>query len=274
MSSLHHNTTSKRSLTSHLLPCLFCTITAVSLSGCASSGETSFVDSGNVIYDPYEEYNRSVTKFNLAVDHAIINPVVKGYRTVTPEPARKGIQNVMRNLRAPVNLINQILQGDISGARDVIVRTAVNTTIGIGGIFDVAAYEGIPYESEDFGQTLAVWGVGNGPYVVMPFFGASTLRDYGGVFADSAMDPLRWYAHNADKEGLYYAKSGVDYFLLRESLHDSMTEIEQSSFDYYAAIRSAYYQYRKAAILDSKNNRTNQTHYEELPVIPDFDDDY
>ena len=261
------------SVASYLFLCIFA-FSALLLSGCASSDDPSVIDSGNTIYDPYEEYNRSVTKFNQAVDHAVIYPVIEGYRTITPEPAREGLQNVMRNLRSPINLINQLLQGDLRGARDVAVRAVVNTTIGVGGLFDVAAYEGIPYEGEDFGQTLAVWGIGNGPYVVVPIFGASTLRDYGGLFADSMMDPLRWYAYNNDKEGLYYAVGGTNYFLLRESLYDSMTEMERSSFDYYAALRSAYYQYRKAAILDSSNHRTNPAQYEDLPDIPDFDDDY
>ena len=192
---------------------------------------------------------------------------------ITPKPAREGLQNVIKNLRSPINLVNQLLQGDLSGARDVALRAVVNTTVGLGGIFDVAAYEGIPYESEDFGQTLAVWGIGNGPYIVMPLFGASNMRDYTGLLADSMMDPLRWYTHNTDKDRLYYAISGTNYLLLRDSLYASMREMERSSFDYYAATRSAYYQYRKAAILDS-NSWTDHARNDELPEIPDFDDDY
>ncbi|MCK5384075.1 MAG: VacJ family lipoprotein [Alphaproteobacteria bacterium] len=272
--SLHSNKFGKQSVVSYLLICILCAFTTLSLSGCASSSNPSVIDSGNAIYDPYEEYNRSITKFNLTIDHVAIYPAIRSYRTMTPDLAREGIQNVMRNLRSPVNLINQLLQGDLKGAGDVAVRALVNTTVGIGGLFDVAAYEGIPYESEDFGQTLAVWGVGNGPYIVVPFFGASTLRDYSGLVADSMMDPVNWYAYNTDRKGICYAKNGVDYLLLRDSLYDSMSEMERSSFDYYAALRSAYYQYRKAAILDSRNHRTSRTQYEELPEIPDFDDDY
>ncbi len=265
------NKTGKRSIASYLTIYALGVLAAFPLSGCASSESSHIVDSGNLIYDPYEEYNRTMTSFNLTVDHAVVYPVLEGYRTIVPEPARNGLQNVMKNLRSPVNLLNQLFQGDIQGAGDVIVRAAVNTTIGIGGIFDVAGYEGIPYESEDFGQTLAVWGVGNGPYIVMPFFGASNLRDYTGIFADSMMDPMRWYTHNVDKENLYYAMSGTNYLLLRDSLYDSMKDMESSSFDYYAALRSAYYQYRKAAILDSAN-RPDKAHLEEFPDIPDFDD--
>ncbi len=261
----------KRSIVSCLFVCMLCAFATLSLGGCTSSDSANVVDSGNMIYDPYEEYNRAVTKFNLAVDHAVIYPVLEGYRTITPKPARNGLQNVMKNLRSPVNLINQLLQGDLAGAHDVIVRAIINSTVGIGGLFDVAGYEGIPYESEDFGQTLAVWGVGNGPYIVMPFFGASNLRDYTGLLADSAMDPLNWYLHNTDKEGLSYALSGTNYLLLRDSLYDSMKDMEQSNFDYYAAVRSAYYQYRKSAILDT-TSWSSQERFEELPDIPDFDD--
>ncbi|MCK5375050.1 MAG: VacJ family lipoprotein [Alphaproteobacteria bacterium] len=263
----------KHFVLSSVLISFLCVFTASFLSSCTSSNGPDVIDSGNAIYDPYEEYNRAVTSFNLAVDRTVVNPVIKGYRTVTPAPARTGLQNVMKNLRSPINLINQLLQGDMDGVGNVLVRAVVNTTIGVGGIFDVAGYEGIPYESEDFGQTLAVWGVGNGPYIVVPFFGASTLRDYGGLFADSMMDPLRWYIHNADKKGLYYAKTGTNYLLLRDSLYDTMTELERSSFDYYAAIRSTYYQYRKGAILDTEN-RTRNVGYDTLPDIPNFDDNY
>jgi len=266
-----HHIAGKRSIASCLFICMLCISISLSLSSCASSDSANVVDSGNMIYDPFEEYNRAVTKFNYAVDHTVIYPVLEGYRTITPKPARNSIQNVMKNLRSPINLINQLLQGDLAGAHDVVVRAVVNSTIGIGGIFDVAGYEGIPYESEDFGQTLAVWGVGNGPYIVLPFFGASNLRDYTGLLADSAMDPLNWYLYNTDKEDLSYALAGTNYLLLRDSLYDSMKDMESSSFDYYAAIRSAYYQYRKSAILDT-TSWSNQERFEELPDIPDFDD--
>lgn len=243
-----------------------------SLGGCSTMNGSEVIDSGNVIYDPYEEMNRGVMSFNMAVDRTIINPVIKSYRTVTPQPARSGIQNFLRNLRAPIDLLNQLLQGDLSGARDVTLRAAINSSLGIGGVFDLAGYEGIEYESEDFGQTLAVWGIDHGPYLVLPLIGASSMRDYGGFFADSMADPFRWYLHNVDKEGLYYAKAGANYLTLRDSLYDTLTELERSSFDYYAAVRSTYYQHRKAMVSDVDGNH-NQ---EELifPEIPDFEDDY
>jgi phospholipid-binding lipoprotein MlaA len=236
------------------------------LSGCASmkDGVTTQHEAG--IYDPFESSNRMVMSFNQAVDSVVINPVIKGYRTVAPQPVRSGIRNFLRNLRSPITLANQLLQGDLPGARDVVVRTAVNTTVGIGGIFDVAGYEGIPYEPEDFGQTLAVWGVGNGPYMVVPFIGPSSVRDYSGYFVDGMADPLRMYLHNIDENGIYYAKSGVDYLDIRESLFDSLGELKASSVDYYAAVRSTYYQHRQALIEDHKGTATTS-----IPAIPDYE---
>lgn len=235
----------------------------IALSACSHNAQP-IVEGDYVINDPMEDNNRKIFAFNQAVDKVVINPVITGYRTVVPKPARTGVRNFLRNLRSPVNFINEVLQGDAKGASKVLVRTAINTTVGVGGVFDVAGYEGITYEPEDFGQTLAVWGVDHGPYMVVPFIGPSSLRDYSGYFADSMMDPLRWYAHNVDRDGLYYAKVGVDYLDLRESLRDSLAELENGSIDYYAAVRSAYYQQRSALIKDQSSQFA--------PAIPEYED--
>jgi phospholipid-binding lipoprotein MlaA len=217
----------------------------LALASCASS------DVQNAeIADPFEGTNRAVFAFNNAVDDAVIHPVVEGYRTVVPKPGRLGLRNFLRNLKSPVTFANQMLQGDLNGAGDVVVRTTVNTLIGVGGIIDVAGSEGLKYEQEDFGQTLAVWGVGHGPYIVVPFLGPSSLRDYTGYAVDTFADPLRWYLHNIDEEGWYYAKLGADYLDLRESLMDVLKDLESSSIDYYAAVRSTYVQRREALVND------------------------
>ena len=267
-SSLHHQNTIKNGVKNYTKLCLIL-LSSVLLSACATAQNNTFYDEAGVqIYDPFEDQNRQVMAFNRAVDSTIIHPLIKGYRTVTPQPARSGLRNFLRNLRSPITLVNQLLQGDLPGARDVVLRTAINTTVGVGGLFDVAGYEGIEYEPEDFGQTLAVWGVDNGPYMVVPFIGASSMRDYGGYITDSFADPLRWYLFNNDKEGLYYAKFGADYLDLRDSLMDTLEDLESSSFDYYAAIRSTYYQHRQALIQDQKG--TAQT---SIPAIPYYEDE-
>ena len=202
------------------------------------------------ISDPLESSNRAVFKFNTAVDNAVIHPIVKGYRAIVPQPARTGVRNFLRNLKSPTTFANQLLQGDVGGAGEVLVRTAINSTVGIGGLIDVAGKFGMPYEAEDFGQTLGVWGVGHGPYIVVPILGPSSLRDYAGYFIDSYADPLRWWAHNTDNEGWYYAKLGVDYLDLRESLVDVLEDLQKSSIDPYASVRSVYYQRRAAMVRD------------------------
>ncbi|MGH1456115.1 MAG: MlaA family lipoprotein [Alphaproteobacteria bacterium] len=256
---------SKLSAASKKLPIIM--MATFALSACASTSNTIY-EAGIEISDPFEEQNRRVMAFNKVVDDNVINPVIKGYRYVTPQPARSGIRNFLRNLRSPITLANQILQGDAGGAKNVLLRTVINTTVGVGGLFDVAGYEGIKYEPEDFGQTLAVWGVEPGPYMVVPFIGPSSMRDYTGYFVDGAADPLRWYLFNIDKMGIYTAKFGVDYLDIRDSLMDTLVELDQSSIDYYAAVRSAYYQHRKALVNDQDG--TAQT---SIPAIPYYEDD-
>jgi phospholipid-binding lipoprotein MlaA len=230
------------------------------LPSCAKSNQDTIYVGDIEVDDRFEGYNRAVFSFNNAVDDAVINPVIKGYRYI-PSPARTGIRNVLRTLRSPVNLGNEILQGDVDGALNVVSRTIINILVGGLGLFDVAGYEGMEYETEDFGQTLAVWGVDHGPYLVLPLIGPSSLRDYSGYIVDGYMDPLRWYLFNIEEPGIYYTKVGLDYLDLRESLIDVLEELEASSVDYYAATRSVYYQRREALVND--NGRRGGTDFPE-----------
>lgn len=236
------------------------------LASCANSNKAPIVEGDLVINDPFEGYNRAMFAFNQQADKIVINPFIKGYRTVAPKPVRAGIRNFLRNIRTPVTLTNQLLQGDLNGAKNALVRGAINTTVGVGGIFDVAGHEGIEYEGEDFGQTLAVWGVGHGPYMVVPLLGPSSLRDYSGYFADSMIDPLRMYLFNVDHDGIYYGKLGADYLDIRESVYDALQDIEASSLDPYAATRSIYYQRRQALTYDLGETGAS------APAIPNYDE--
>lgn len=233
------------------------------LAACAGSSDGS-VMGDQQISDPFESSNRAVFAFNSVVDDTVVHPVVKGYRAVVPKPARSGVKNFLRNLKSPVRFGNQLLQGDVEGAGNEFVRTVVNTLIGVGGVFDVAGAEGLEYEAEDFGQTLGVWGVGHGPYMVVPFLGPSSLRDYVGYAVDSFADPLRIYLANIDEEHWYYQKLGADYLVLRDDLVDVLEDLESSSIDYYAAVRSTYYQSRAALVADQSSS---------APSIADFDDE-
>lgn len=240
--------------------------TSMTMSACSSSDKSAIYAGDIEINDPFEGTNRAIFAFNNTVDDAIINPVIKGYRSAVPTPARKGLSNFISNIGAPIDFMNQILQGDVSGAGDTLVRTTINTVLGLGGLIDLAGHEGIEHEDEDFGQTLGTWGVGHGPYVVVPIIGPSSLRDYAGHLVDAFADPVRIYASNVDEMHIYYTKAGLTYFDLRESLMDVLTELEKSSIDYYATTRSAYYQNREAAVND-KN-----TDHEVVSEIPDYED--
>lgn len=262
-SRLFHSSCSVRKIATLalVLPALF-------LASCSHNKEEMAFQSEALISDPYEEYNRRIFAFNQGFDNYFINPVVRGYRMVAPQPVRNSIRNALRNLNSPATFINQVLQGDLEGAGTVLVRASINSLLGLGGLIDLAAHEGIEYESEDFGQTLAVWGVPNGPYMVVPFIGPSSMRDYAGYFADGAMDPLRWYLFNIDEEAIYYAKFGVGYLDLRDSLMDVLIDLESSSIDHYASVRSTYYQQRQALIEDRARQPIDDVSY----TFPEFDD--
>jgi phospholipid-binding lipoprotein MlaA len=219
-------------------------------AGCSSNAGGYDSSETPGMTDPLEDVNRAVFGFNRQFDSFVVYPIVEGYRFVVPSPARKGISNVLEHLQNPVHLANNVLQGDIQGAGRTAFRSVVNTFVGFGGVLDIAAYEGYEKVPADFGKTLASWGVNHGPYIVAPFFGPSSARDYAGYFVDSFMDPLRWYWFNIDEQHLYYTKMGVRYLDLRDSLKDSLQELESSSIDYYASVRSSYYQARKTTASD------------------------
>lgn len=237
----------------------------IGLSACASPPSEPIMAGDIQVQDPFEGTNRAVFAFNNVVDKVVIHPVVKGYKAVVPERARTGVDNVLRNLKSPLTFANQALQGDVHGASTVFLRTVINTFVGFGGVFDVAGSEGIKYEPEDFGQTLATWGVGHGPYLVVPVIGPSSLRDYAGYAVESYGDPLRWYLFNTDHQEIYYGKIGADYLSLRTSLVTVLEDLEKSSIDYYAATRSAYYQ-RREALVNDQDPETVHT------AIPDYDE--
>ncbi len=214
------------------------------------------------IADPWENRNRNVHSFNQAVDTAVAEPIAKGYRAAVPTPARKGIRNVLRNLKTPTNLANELLQGDIKGAGNIVTRASVNTLIGVGGLFDVAGYEGIEYHPEDFGQTLAVWGIDHGPYLVAPFFGPGSVRDYAGLAVDSLADPLNHWMFNTGRDTVVYVRSATTFIDTRESLLDVLSDLRNNSIDYYATLRSVYAQNRNNLITDGDSS---------VGSLPDFD---
>lgn len=209
------------------------------------------------VYDPIEPVNRAVFGFNNALDTVVLDPAVIAYRAALPKPVRTGIKNFIRHLESPLYLANNLLQGDLKGAKVTLERTIINTFVGFGGLMDVAASEGIEADPEDFGQTLAVWGVGSGPYLVLPVLGPSNARDTAGLIVDSYADPLSRYADNIDKDEIAYARAAVKGLVLKNDFYDAQQDLKKNSADYYAAIRSAAKQRREADIRDQNKGAGN-----------------
>ena len=131
--------------------------------------------------DPLEPLNRAIFSFNLTLDKAILRPIATVYNAALPDPVRDGVRNFLNNLRTPIILANDVLRGEIGRAGDTVGRFLLNSTLGVGGLFDIASELGFDFHNEDFGQTLAVWGIGEGPYLMLPIFGPSNPRDAVGL---------------------------------------------------------------------------------------------
>lgn len=242
------------------------------VAGCASTkgsgGQASAANEGSASNDdPLEGYNRVMFKINDIVDQAVMQPVAMGYRKFIPKPARNCVRNFLHNLHTPINAGNNLLQGDIEGVATDLSRFMINTTIGIAGLFDVAKETGLSYRPEDFGQTMGVWGISPGPYLVLPLLGPSSIRDTVGLAADSYADPVRIYLRNTDRMGLYYTRVALIGLDNREALLDAIWDLRKHSIDFYAATRSAYFQERDAMV----HNHRAGAPAASANSIPDYD---
>ena len=196
------------------------------------------------VNDPLEPFNRAVFDFNQVADKYVLRPVAMGYRYITPQVVRTHIGNVADNLYEPLNTVNALLQGDIQQGVASFFRFAINSTIGLAGINDVATEAGLPQRTEDFGQTLAVWGVGSGPYLMLPILGPSNFRDTGGRIGDWLVDPVNYYVDTTTSIGIAVGEGIVT----REQLIETIDDINSSSLDPYVSYRSIYAQRRQAQI--------------------------
>ena len=222
------------------------------VAGCASTSENNpqlQTDPG----DPLEGWNRRIFAMNENFDHAVLKPTAEAYVAVVPEPARNGVHNVLSNLDTPVIFANDILQGELSLAGQTVGRFGLNSTLGLGGLVDVATPAGLPAHSSDFGQTLGVWGVGDDPYLVVPLVGPTNPRDLAGYAADSFADPLN-YIGIRDYTYWAIARGGVNILDARSRNIETFNELENSSVDEYASTRSLYRQYRRAHIRHGKSD--------------------
>jgi len=216
----------------------------IQLAGCASAIPPAPKDQ-RTASDPWEPLNRRVDAFNRNVDKVTLKPLAKAYEAVLPSPLRRGINNFSKNLLTPMYIVNNLLQGKIKRSFSETGRFLANSTIGIGGLFDVGASLGLETYREDFGQTLAVWGVPNGPYVVLPIIGPATLRDATMMPLNFAADPLFYLDHDRTRRTIYLVRA-VD---LRAQFFTAESLIEDS-FDRYLTVRESYLQNRQYLIFD------------------------
>ena len=216
------------------------------------------------VNDPLESMNRAIFEVNEGLQDVLLRPIAKFYNANVNLTVRQGISNFLDNLSSPVIFANDLLQGEFERALTTFGRAIINTTIGIVGFADVAASEfGIERHSEDFGQTLAVYGMGEGFYLVLPIFGPSSPRDAIGKFViDSYLDPLGLWLGNTDRQNIEYTLAGAEGLDEYAGIVDELNQVKKTSVDYYAAVRSLYRQKRKTEI--------NNGSILELPPIPDL----
>src|SRR5437762_9060370 len=230
------------------------------LCGCATRSDTSQLGSEvdqEDFNDPLEDTNRKIFDFNQVVDRNVLVPIAKTYGTVLPDPVRDSLRDFLRNLREPLIFANDALQGEFERAGQTFARFTLNSTLGVGGLIDVAGRWGeLPYHEDDLGLTFAVWGVPEGPYLVVPVLGPSTPRDLGGQVAEGFGDPFNRLV-TGNPYTLYwipFVRGGVAGIDQRSRYIETLADIERTSLDYYATIRSLYRQRRAALIRHEREN--------------------
>ncbi|MFM0194758.1 MlaA family lipoprotein [Paraburkholderia strydomiana] len=208
--------------------------------------------------DPFEPMNRAVFNFNDGLDRYVAVPVAKGYQKVTPQPLRTAVSNFFSNLGDLTNAANALLQLKITDATEDLVRFAFNSTFGLGGLLDWATPAGLPKHHQDFGLTLGHWGIPSGPYLVLPLFGPSTVRDSMGLVVDVKFNPLN-YMEPAVRNPLYV----LQFVSVRSDLLGATDLLQQAALDKYSFVRDAYTQQRRARLRGTGDNAAPLPEYED-----------
>ena len=252
---------------------LFCSFALVA---CASSPNSSEQTRTEARYsdpqDPIEPVNRTMFAFNQAVEFGVVTPVSRAYDVVLPNLVKDGIRNFINHLRSPLNFINSILQGNFDQAAEVFGRFTLNTIAGFGGIFDPAKEMGLPYKGEDFGQTLAVWGFGPGPYLVLPIIGPSNLRDMTGRVVDFFANPVKILTSHTHLDWTpvaVEATAPVDSYARN---YDKIQTLRSTSLDYYNTVKSLYNQRRQGAIENREFSGRQQMYGDDDEIDIDQED--
>lgn len=217
-------------------------IAALVAAGCATPPQDpEALQAYKEANDPLEPMNRALFDFNQGFDRNLLRPAATGYRDLFPDGFRSSVNNALHNLRSPVIFANDIMQGEAGRAAETLVRFAVNSVLGFAGLFDVAGGYGLERHNEDFGQTLAVWGFDEGFYLMLPVFGPSNPRDTVGLVVDGFIDPFGYIAPFAFR----FSRSAVEGIDKRADVLETLDELERTSVDFYATIRSLYRQRRE-----------------------------
>jgi phospholipid-binding lipoprotein MlaA len=226
------------------------------VSGCATTS------GGGDPRDPFEGFNRAMYTFNDGLDTVIVRPVSTVYKTITPDPVRTWVRNFFANIEDLFIGVNNMLQGKFVDGWTDWVRFAFNSTLGVVGINDVASEMGLEKHNEDFGQTFGRWGIGSGPYLVLPLFGPSSARDFGGLWLDWTADPMWYYARPIALRNSLAFLRGVSR---RTDLLDASRILEEAALDKYVFQRDAYLQRRRALVHDGNPPRDGSSRLREEP---------
>jgi phospholipid-binding lipoprotein MlaA len=226
------------------------------ISGCATAPDPkdeAAVQAYNEANDPLEPMNRYFFEINHLLDEVILKPFAGYYHLALPQFAQNGVRNALRNLHSPVILANDLFQGSFNRGGDTAGRFLINSTIGIGGLIDVADSMGMKYHDEDFGQTLGWYKVGEGPYLLLPVLGPSNPRDLTGRLVDYVLDPLTWVGFIYNVGWINTVRGGLEGLDTRARNMQAIEELQKGSVDFYATIRSLYRQHRNDAIRNGED---------------------
>lgn len=238
------------------------------LSSCATVPPESDVDarlSYDEANDPLEPMNRTIFAFNTLFDDVILEPTARLYRMWGPPDIRDGIANFVVNWREPVTFVNDVLQAEPKRATNSFSRFLINSTFGLLGVFDTAANWGLENHDEDFGETFAVWGLPEGPYLMLPFLGPSNARDFSGFAVDFFYDPVSYWLNHKKWTYVRYGRLALRGLIYREENLETLDNLSKSSTDYYATVRSSYRQLR---LYDINNGNLDTSEEDDL-----FDED-
>ena len=254
--------------------CIILCCFLVFLTNCSYNKQSrGIIDTAPQAQDPWEGMNRGTFVFNQFFDKYLLAPLAKGYRFVLPGEVRTGVRNFFSNLKEPWTTINSALQGDLKNTGNSLVRFCLNTTVGLLGIFDVAGSVGFEKQKEDFGQTLAVYGLDSGPYLVLPFLGPSTVRDAVGKVAGIVGDPVTLALNREGKDDWLWIGTAVKGIDFREQNLEKIDNLEATSVDFYATIRSLYLERRNRMIRNQSSDKQDpfKDFDLDLPLMNDFD---